>query len=80
MSQEQIATLLYVIAIVGGALSVVAVALLWKEYKTLRNEIEGDHITASVRAAFKAQPGAFLIVILTLSILLAYLGGHLLWP
>lgn len=80
MTQEQVATLLYVISWVGGALVILAVALLWKECRTLTDKIPGNHITATIRIAFKAQPGAFLIVLLTLAILLAYLGGHLLWP
>ena len=79
MTPEQISTLLYVIVTVGGALFVMAVALLWKEYTTLRNKIPDDHITASIRAAFKAQPGAFLIVMLLLTAAISYLGGHLLW-
>jgi hypothetical protein len=79
MSQEQIATLLYVIVVVGGALFVVAAALLWKEYRTLTDKVPGNHITAVVRAAWARQPGAFLIVIVLLSIALAYLGSHFFW-
>jgi formate hydrogenlyase subunit 3/multisubunit Na+/H+ antiporter MnhD subunit len=79
MTQEQITTLLYVIVIVVGALFFVAVALLYKEYKTLSDKVPDNHITAVFRVAFKKQPGAFLIVIILLTAALFYLGGHLAW-
>ena len=79
MTLEQITTLLYVIAWTGGGLFVLAVALLWKEYKTLTDKIPGNHITPVIRAAFRAQPGAFLIVIVILAVIAAYLGAHFFW-
>ena len=79
MTPEQTATLLFCIVVVGGALVFVAVALLWKEYKTLSDDIPGNHITAAFRVAWAKQPGAFLIVIVLLTAAIFYLGGHLAW-
>lgn len=45
------------------------------EYKTLSNDKPGDHITAVVRRAVKAQPGPFMLFFFALG----FLCGHLLW-
>ncbi len=79
MTQEQIATLLFCIVVIGGALCFTFIALLWKEYKTLSDKIPGNHITAVIRIAWKRQPGVFLIVIVLLTAFLFYLAGHLFW-
>lgn len=59
-------------------LSLVAIAALWLvlEWKTLSDDIPGNHITAVVRAAVKAQPGPFLLMMFALG----FLCGHLFWP
>lgn len=62
-------------AILG--LSLLALALLWLavEWRTLTDHIPGNHITATVRAAWRKEPGVFLI----LFVCLGYLMGHFFW-
>lgn len=59
-------------------ISLVVVAAVWLvlEWKTLSDDIEGNHITAVVRRAVKAQPGPFLLLMFALG----FLCGHLFWP
>lgn len=62
-------------AILG--LSLLALALGWGvlEWRTLSDGIPGNHITAVVRRAIKAQPGPFIL----LAFALGFLAGHLAW-
>ena len=59
-------------------LSLIAIAAIWLavEWKTLKDSIEGNHITAVVRRAHKAQPGPFFLF----AFALGFLFGHLFWP
>jgi len=59
-------------------ISLLAIAALWLavEWKTLKDDIEGNHITAVVRRAVLAQPGPFILGALALG----FLFGHLFWP
>ena len=64
----------------GGILiiSLLAIAAIWGvlEWRTLADDVEGNHITAVVRRAVKAQPGPFILFALALG----FLMGHLFWP
>lgn len=60
----------------GLTLMLWAISWGFLEYKTLSNETPGDHITAVVRRAFKAQPGPFLLFAFNLG----FLFGHFFWP
>lgn len=66
-------------AVTGAVLVVssLALAVVWivLEVVTLRNDVPGDHITAVVRRAVRAQPGPFIWLAFTLG----YLAGHLTW-
>ena len=58
--------------------ALLALALGWGflEYKTLSDDIPNNHITAVVRAAVKAQPGPFVLLMFAIG----FLCGHLFWP
>jgi hypothetical protein len=55
-----------------------ALALFWGwiEYRTLTDKVPGNHITATIRRAHKAQPGPFLLLFFAIG----FLCGHLFWP
>lgn len=57
--------------------SLLAVVIIWGtlEAKTLADKIPNNHITAVVRAAFKAQPGPFFL----LGYALGFFSGHFFW-
>jgi hypothetical protein len=59
-------------------ISLSAVTVLWLvlEWRTLADDIPGNHITAVVRRAVKSQPGPFLLFMFALG----FLCGHLFWP
>lgn len=59
-------------------LSLLGLAVVWLvlEWKTLKDDIPANHITAVVRAAVKAQPGPFILFAFGLG----FLAGHLFWP
>jgi hypothetical protein len=59
-------------------LSLVALAAGWLilEWRTLKDDIPGNHITAVVRRAVEAQPGPFILFAFSLG----FLFGHLFWP
>lgn len=64
-----------------GTVLVVSLLLLtgtWLllEYKTLKDAVPDNHITATVRRAIKKEPGVFAWFMFSLGFLL----GHLLWP
>jgi len=59
-----------------GTLVALAALWLWLERKTLKDDVPGNHITAVVRAAVKAQPGPFILF----AFALGFLFGHLFWP
>ena len=63
-------------AILIVSLLVVAAIWLGLEWKTLKDDIPDNHITAVVRKAMKAQPGPFLLFFFALG----FLCGHLFWP
>jgi hypothetical protein len=63
-------------AILIFSLVALAVGWLFLEWKTLTDDIPGNHITAVVRRAVKAQPGPFLLLMFALG----FLCGHLFWP
>ena len=63
-------------AILVGSIVVLAVVWLALEYKTLKDDVEGNHITAVVRRAVKAQPGPFILF----GFAMGFLCGHLFWP
>lgn len=62
-------------AILG--LSLLALAALWGfvEYRTLTDKIPDNHITAVIRAAYKSEPGVFVLF----AFVLGYWFGHLFW-
>lgn len=64
----------------GGILivSLLVIAAIWLlvEWRTLKDEIPDNHITAVVRKAMKAQPGPFMLFFFVLG----FLCGHLFWP
>ena len=59
-------------------LSLVVIGTLWLilEWRTLKDEVPDNHITAVVRKAVKAQPGPFILF----AFAVGYLAGHLFWP
>jgi len=59
-------------------LSFAALAIGWLvlEWKTLKDDVEENHITAVVRRAVKAQPGPFILF----GFAFGFLCGHLFWP
>lgn len=63
-------------AILVLTLAGLAVGWLLLEWRTLKDDIPGNHITAVVRKAVKAQPGPFMLFFFALG----YLCGHLFWP
>lgn len=63
-------------AILVGSLVILAGGWLFLEYKTLKDDVEGNHITAVVRRAVKAQPGPFILF----GFAMGFLCGHLFWP
>lgn len=63
-------------AILVLSLAALGVGWLVLEWRTLKDDIEGNHITAVVRRAVKAQPGPFILF----GIALGFLLGHLFWP
>jgi hypothetical protein len=63
-------------AILVSTLVIWAAVWLFVEYRTLKDNIPNNHITAVVRAAFKKEPGPFFLFALALGFLL----GHLFWP
>ncbi len=79
MTDAQTSTLLFCIGVLLVGNAGMAVALLWKEYKTLTDDIPGNHITAAVRTAWRRQPGAFLPLIVFAALTVAYLGAHFFW-
>lgn len=58
-------------------LSIVTIGALWLilEWRTLKDEVPDNHITAVVRRAVKAQPGPFILF----AFALGFLAGHLAW-
>jgi hypothetical protein len=63
-------------AILIGSLLVIGALWLAVEWKTLADDVPGNHITAVVRRAVAAQPGPFILFALALG----FLFGHLFWP
>ena len=63
-------------AVLVVTLAALAVIWLLLEWRTLSDNVEGNHITAVVRRAVKAQPGPFMLFFFALG----FLCGHLLWP
>jgi len=63
-------------AILIVSLLVIAAIWLIVEWRTLKDEIPDNHITAVVRKAMKAQPGPFMLFFFALG----FLCGHLFWP
>jgi hypothetical protein len=63
-------------AILLGSLAIIAALWLAVEWKTLKDDIPNNHITAVVRSAVKAQSGPFLLFMFALG----FLCGHLFWP
>jgi hypothetical protein len=62
--------------ILVSTLAILAVIWAGVEVKTLRDKIPGNHITAVVRRAMKAEPGPFILFFFALG----FLCGHLFWP
>lgn len=79
MTPEQVKTLLLVLGVVFSSLAVLVGGLLTIEYRTLRNKVPDDHITAVIRLAIQKQPGPFLILAVLLALAVGFLGGHLAW-
>jgi len=63
-------------AVLLVSLGLLAAVWIWWEIKTLSDSMPGNHITAVVRRAVKAQPGPFLLFMFALG----FLCGHLFWP
>lgn len=62
--------------ILVATLAILAVIWLLLEWRTLKDDIEGNHITAVARRAVKKQPGPFILFFFALG----FLCGHLFWP
>lgn len=62
-------------AILIISLAVVTIVWLVLEWRTLADDIPGNHITAVVRRAVKKQPGPFMLLFFALG----FLCGHLFW-
>lgn len=62
-------------AILGLSLLVVVIVWAVVEYRTLTDDVEGNHVTATIRRAWRSAPGVILLLMCALS----YLGGHLFW-
>jgi len=63
-------------AILIISLAVVTVVWLVLEWRTLSDDIPGNHITAVIRRAVKKQPGPFILF----AFAVGFLAGHLFWP
>lgn len=58
-------------------LTLFSIALVWGilEYRTLRDKVPDNHITAVIRHAFREEPGVFILFTGAFS----YWMGHLFW-
>lgn len=83
MTPEQVTTLLWLAFVVVG-LPIIGIAVVaWLEVKTLRDKHPGNHITATLQAAFRRQPGAFVVLggvwgAFLLALLMG-IAGHVFW-
>lgn len=77
-------TLGLILFVVFGLPIVGLVVLGVLEWRTLADDTPGNHITATLRRAFKAQPGAVMLASLAwiafLVAIAAGIGGHVFWP
>ena len=82
VTPEQATTLLQLGAIVVGFPVLVLIWIGWLEVATLRDDKPGNHITASLRAAFRKEPGAFGLLVVWIAFLVglaAFIAGHVFW-
>ena len=81
MNPEQLKTLAYVGAAIFVPAFVTIVWLLVIEYRTLRDKIPGNHITAVIRALMNeesARGPVIALIVLTASAFW-FIAGHLWW-
>jgi hypothetical protein len=65
---------------------ILALGLGLTEYRTLKDDVPGNHITAVWRALWAKEPGAILLALLALMgvitwvvAILAFIAGHIFW-
>jgi len=72
-----------VIAVAFAAVAVLGIGWGVIEAVTLADDVPGNHITATWRAYWDAEPGAILLALIVctnfLTAVLSYIAGHIFW-